>query len=77
MWIASKEERARKLEQEAHQALEDGALDEAERAAQALLDLGWSGGFELKALVARARGDDEGAIRILEEIGRASCRERV
>lgn len=67
MWIASKEERARKLEQEAHQALEDGALDEAERAAQALLDLGWSGGFELKALVARARGDDEGAIRILEE----------
>lgn len=67
MWFGSREERVRRLEAHAHEALEAGALDEAERTAEELLELGWSGGFEIKALVARARGEDESAARVLEE----------
>ena len=67
MWFGSREERVRRLEAHAREALEAGALEEAERAAGELLELGWSGGFEIQALAARARGTDERAASVLEE----------
>lgn len=67
MWFGSREEKVRTLEAQAREALEAGAADEAERAADELLGLGWSGGFEFKALAARARGDDDRAVSVLEE----------
>lgn len=67
MWFGSREEKVRRLEAHAREALEAGAADEAERVADELLGLGWSGGFEVKALAARSRGDDAGAASLLEE----------
>ncbi len=67
MWFASLEEKARHLEAEAFEAIGSGALDEAEARADALLAMGWSGGFEVKAAIAQQRGDLEAAERVLEE----------
>jgi tetratricopeptide (TPR) repeat protein len=67
MWFGSREEQVKRLDARAHEALDAGAWDDAERAAAEMLDLGWSGGFEIKALAARGRGDDDAAVRALEE----------
>lgn len=67
MWFGSVEERVRAIEARAHEALEAGEHDDADRLGDELLELGWSGGFEVKALSARGRGDDAAAVRVLEE----------
>ncbi len=67
MWFGSREKQVQQIEARAHEALEAQAWDGAERAADELLDLGWSGGFEIKALAARGRDEHERALRVLEE----------
>ncbi len=49
---------------EAHEALARGALDEADALADALIAMKWSGGFEIRALVLRARGELDAAIAV-------------
>jgi tetratricopeptide (TPR) repeat protein len=66
MWFGSREEEVERLEKQAGGGLERGDWDEAERNGDALLALGWSRGFEFKALAARGRGDDERAVELLE-----------
>lgn len=67
MWFGTREEEVRRLEAEGFEALDEGNFDAAERAATRLLDLGWSGGFELRALVAQGQGDHARARAVLEE----------
>jgi tetratricopeptide (TPR) repeat protein len=67
MWFGTHEERVRQIEARAHEALARQSWDEADTAAGELLDLGWSGGFEIRALAASGRGDLERAVRVLEE----------
>jgi tetratricopeptide (TPR) repeat protein len=72
MWLASKEEQVERLHAEGFDALDAGDLDGAEAKARALLDLGWSGGFELLALAQRQRGDRAGALATLEEAAKVA-----
>jgi tetratricopeptide (TPR) repeat protein len=67
MWFGTREEEARRLEAEAHAALAAADWEAADGIAQRLLDLGWSGGFEIRALAAEARGELERARAVLEE----------
>lgn len=67
MWIRSKEEEVRERHDEALARLENGDVDGARRIALELRALGWSGAFEVLALVARAENDLEGAVRVLDE----------
>ena len=67
MWFASKEEQVKRLHAEGFAHLERGELVDAEAKARTMLDLGWSGGFELLALVQRERGAREQALETLEE----------
>jgi predicted negative regulator of RcsB-dependent stress response len=72
MWFASKEEQVKRLHAEGFELLERGDHAGAEAKARALLDLGWSGGFELLALVQRERGEREAAVRTLEEAAKVA-----
>lgn len=67
VWFGAREETARRLEAEAFEAIEAGDWDAAEARAGELLAMGWSGGFEVRALAAQGRGDVEGAARVLED----------
>lgn len=65
MWIRKKEEEVAALHQEALALLEQGELDRAEAHGRTLETLGWTGAYEVLALVARERGDLAGAIAVL------------
>lgn len=67
MWFGSREDEVRQLEARAFEALDTGQWDEADEAADRLLDLGWSGGFQIRALSAQARGEVARAREVLEE----------
>lgn len=72
MWFASKEEQVKRLHAEGFELLARGDHAGAEHRARTLLDLGWSGGFELLALVQRERGERDDAIRTLEEAAKVA-----
>lgn len=67
VWFGSREETARRLEAEAFEALEAGEWEAAEARGDELLAMGWSGGFEVKALAAQGRGEVEVARHVLED----------
>lgn len=66
MWFGSREDEVRRIEREALEHLEAGRLDEARALAERLLTMGWSGGFEVKALALQRAGDPDAAIAALE-----------
>lgn len=66
MWFAAKEEEVQKLREEGLAALESGDARTAVLRGEALVEMRWSGGFELVALGKRALGDLPGALRALE-----------
>ncbi len=72
MWFGRDPDAARALEEDAHAKLADGDVDGALAAAERLLQMGWSGGFEIKALALQTRGDLDGAIATLEEAVRVA-----
>lgn len=61
------EERARAMENEAYERLQEGELDAAEALGSQLVAMSWSGGFEVLARVAHARGQTDLAIATLED----------
>jgi tetratricopeptide (TPR) repeat protein len=67
MWIQTKESEVQALHARALESLGEGDLDSAEKAGEMLRMLGWSGAFEVLALVARERGELERAVSLLEE----------
>lgn len=69
MWIRSKQEEdeVRALHEEALARIEGRDLEGARALAEQLKALRWSGAFEVLALAARAEGDLEGAVRVLDE----------
>ncbi len=67
MWFGSREDEVGRLERAAQAALEGGDFDAADAIAARLLELGWSGGFEIAALAARGRGEPALAAKRLEE----------
>lgn len=66
MWFGTREDEVRRLQAQGLEALDRGQWAEAEAAASRLLELGWSGGFELRALAAQARGELARSREILE-----------
>ena len=67
MWIEKKEGEVQALHAQALEALGDGDLATAERLGEVLRTLGWSGAFEVLALIARERGELVEAVRLLDE----------
>lgn len=67
MWFGSREEMARRLEAEAFEALDACEWDAADARGDELLGMGWSGGFEVKALAAQGRGELVVALGVLED----------
>jgi len=67
MWIQKKEGEVQALHAQALEALADGDLTMAERLGEVLRTLGWSGAFEVLALVARERGELAEAVSLLDE----------
>lgn len=67
MWFGRDPDAVRALEEEAHQRMAAGDLAGALGLAERLLGMGWSGGFEVKALALSRGGDVEGALATLEE----------
>lgn len=66
MWFGSSEDAAKRLEAEAHARLQDGDLDAALSLSEQLLEMGWSGGFEVRALALAQGGRSAEAIATLE-----------
>ena len=67
MWFGRDQDSAYDLEAKAHGLLDAGRTDEARAIAEQLLSMGWSGGFEVKALAQQQAGELPGAIATLEE----------
>lgn len=67
MWIQKKEGEVQALHAQALEALAEGDLATAERLGGVLRTLGWSGAFEVLALIARERGELVEAVRLLDE----------
>lgn len=67
MWIQTKESEVQALHARALESLGEGDLASAEKAGEMLRMLGWSGAFEVLALVARERGELDRAVAWLEE----------
>lgn len=67
MWFGRDPESVRALEDEGHDAIGRGDLHAALAAAERLLAMGWSGGFEIKALALHRGGQIDGALATLEE----------
>lgn len=67
MWFGRDQDSAYDLEAKAHGLLDAGRTEEALQVAEKLLAMGWSGGFEVKALAQHQAGELEGAIATLEE----------
>lgn len=66
MWFGASEETARAVEAEAIEALNSGHHDRALALAEQLLNMRWSGGFEIRALAQAGQGNPEAAIAGLE-----------
>jgi len=67
MWIRSKEEEVQQRHDEALARLDEGDLSAAREIGESLRAMGWSGAFEVLALVHRAENDLAGAVRVLDE----------
>lgn len=66
MWTTRREDEAHAMHDEAVARLRERAWPEALRLADALEAMGWSGGFEVRALVHRARGERGEALSVLD-----------
>lgn len=66
MWFSRDQDTAETVEARAHELLDAGRPGEALELAEKLLEMGWSGGFEVKALALAAQGDTTKAIETLE-----------
>ena len=66
MWFGHREEEVQKLEADAHELLRKGRADEALAIGVRLCEMGWSGGFEVRALAHAHRGETEQAVALLE-----------
>ncbi|UJR78210.1 tetratricopeptide repeat protein [Sandaracinus amylolyticus] len=67
MFFGTSEDEARRLHEEALARIDARDLSGAREIARQLRAMRWSGAFEIEALAARAEGDPEGAVRVLEE----------
>jgi len=65
MWFGDEDEASR-LEAQGHRQIEAGDLGAAQRTADALLAMRWSGGFAIEALALASAGDLEAAVAGLE-----------
>ncbi|WP_157069607.1 tetratricopeptide repeat protein [Sandaracinus amylolyticus] len=67
MFFGTREDEAQRLHEEALARIDGRDLAGAREIARQLRGMRWSGAFEIEALAARAEGDLEGAVRVLEE----------
>lgn len=67
MFFGSREDEAQRLHDEALARIDEGDLARARAIAAELRAMRWSGAFEIEALAARAEGDLDAAVRVLEQ----------